>query len=180
MFDLATWELLSYVVTVIGLPLAILLFLHEQRKERNNEEEEIHQQISDSYTEFLKLVLEHADLGLMSREAAPLPLSAEQQERRRVLFGLLVSLFERAYVLAYEDAMNERQRRRWAAWEDWMREWCQREEFRAALPELLRGEDPDFVRYIGALAEEESARRTLPANGASAASSEAPSTGLRR
>ncbi len=177
MLDLETWELLSYVVTVIGLPLAILLFLHEQRKERNNEEEEIHQQISDSYTDFLKLVLEHADLGLMSREAAPLPLSAEQQERRRVLFGLLVSLFERAYVLAYEDAMNERQRRRWAAWEDWMREWCQREEFRAALPELLRGEDPDFVRYIGGLAAAEGASAATTAK---ASASIAPLTGLRR
>lgn len=180
MFDLETWELLSYVITVIGLPLAILLFFHEQRKERNNEEEEIHQQISDSYTDFLRLVLEHADLGLMSRQASPIPLNAEQQERRRVLFGLLVSLFERAYVLAYEDAMNEHQQRRWASWEDWMREWCGREEFRAALPELLRGEDPDFVRYIGALAEEESARAAMPAKGASAASSAAPSIGLRK
>lgn len=178
MIDLETWELLSYVVTVVGLPLAILLFFHEQRKERNNEEEEIHQQISDSYTDFLRLVLEHADLGLMSKQAAPLPLSPEQQERRRVLFGLLVSLFERAYVLAYEDAMNDHQRRRWAAWEDWMREWCGREEFRAALPELLRGEDPDFVRYIGGLAaEEEASAGVMPAK---ASASIAPLTGLRR
>ena len=31
---LETWELLSYVVTVVGLPLAIFVFLFEQRKER--------------------------------------------------------------------------------------------------------------------------------------------------
>lgn len=37
--SLETWELLSYVVTVIGLPLAIAVFLFEQRKERENEEE---------------------------------------------------------------------------------------------------------------------------------------------
>jgi hypothetical protein len=37
-----------------------------------------------------------------------------------------------------------------------MREWCRREEFREALPALTRGEDPDFVRYIAGLAEEES------------------------
>jgi hypothetical protein len=35
-----TWERLSYVVTVIGLSLAIGVFLFEQRKERENEEEE--------------------------------------------------------------------------------------------------------------------------------------------
>lgn len=151
---LEIWELLSYVVTVIGLPLAILLFLHEQRKERNNEEEEIHQQLADSYTGFMRLVLENADLGLVSR-SVPQVLTNEQCERRLVLFDLLVSLFERAYVLAWEDDMNPRQRRRWAAWEDWMRDWCRREDFREALPGLTRGEDPDFVRYIAGLAEEE-------------------------
>ena len=29
-----TWKLLSYVVTVIGLPFALLVFIYEQRKER--------------------------------------------------------------------------------------------------------------------------------------------------
>ena len=157
MLDLETWELLSYVVTVIGLPLAIALFVFEQRKERDNEEEEIHQQLSDSYTGFMQLVLENADLGLISR-SVPLALDDQQRERRLVLFDLLVSLFERAYVLAWEEDMNPRQRRRWAAWEDWMREWCRREEFREALPGLLGGEDPDFVRYIAALADEEAQR----------------------
>jgi hypothetical protein len=34
--------LLSYIVTVFGLPLAIFIFMYEQRKERENEEEEIY------------------------------------------------------------------------------------------------------------------------------------------
>jgi hypothetical protein len=157
MLDLETWELLSYVVTVVGLPLAIALFFHDQRKERDNEDEEIHQQLSDSYTGFMRLVLENADLGLISR-SVPATLDDQQRERRLVLFDLLVSLFERAYLLAWEDDMTPRQKRRWASWEDWMREWCRREEFREALPQLLRGEDPDFVRYITALAEDESRR----------------------
>jgi hypothetical protein len=152
--SLETWELLSYVVTVIGLPMAILLFVYEQRKERDNEEEEIHQQLSTSYQDFLKLVIEHADLRLRSTLHSN-DLTPEQQERRLILFDVLVSLFERAYLLAFEDDMNARQRRRWASWEDWMREWCRREDFRNALPSLLEGEDPDFVAYISALAEAE-------------------------
>ena len=42
------WELGSYVVTVIGLPLAICVFLYEQRKERENEEEEVYQLLSET------------------------------------------------------------------------------------------------------------------------------------
>ena len=39
MLELQNWEIASYVVTVIGLPLAIALFFYEQRKERANEED---------------------------------------------------------------------------------------------------------------------------------------------
>ena len=106
------WELLSYVVTVIGLPLAIFTFWQEKRKERENEDEETYQLLSDAYTDFLKLVLDNPDLQLRSRAAAP-QLSEEQQERRQVVFEMLVSLFERAYLLAYDDDMTEKQRRRW-------------------------------------------------------------------
>ncbi len=64
---LETWELLSYVVTVFGLPLAILTFLYQQRKERENEEEAVYQLLSDAYTDFLKLVMENPDLKLRSQ-----------------------------------------------------------------------------------------------------------------
>lgn len=154
MSTLELWELASYVVTVVGLPLAIAIFVYEQRKERDNEEEEIFERLSDSYDDFLKLVLANPDLHLRSREPTP-DLDDEQRERMQTLFELLVSLFERAYLLAYEDDMNPRQARRWRAWEDYMREWCRREDFRRALPHLLQGEDPDFVAYLERLADEE-------------------------
>ena len=38
MNSLVVWELLSYIVTVFGLPLVIVIFIYEQRKERENEE----------------------------------------------------------------------------------------------------------------------------------------------
>jgi hypothetical protein len=48
--------------------------------------------------------------------------------------------------------MSAQQRRRWLSWEDYMREWCRREDFRALLPALLEGEDPEFVSYLRQLA----------------------------
>ena len=44
---LQLWELASYVVTVVGLPFAIAVFLMEQRRERQNDEEETYQRLSD-------------------------------------------------------------------------------------------------------------------------------------
>ena len=153
--NLLEWtELLSYVVTIVGLPLAIYVFLMEQRKERQAEEEAIHQRLSDEYNDFLKLVIDNADLQLLSRESegARQELSAEQRERKQAIFGILVALFERAYILVYEEDMDKQRRRLWQSWEDYMRDWCKRRDFRAALPELLEGEDPDFARHFFRLA----------------------------
>ena len=160
MFDTATWELLSYVVTVFGLPMAILVFVWEQRRDRQQEEEEIHQQLSDDYTGFMKLVLDNADLRMLQRGGEPKQLDAEQLERRLALFNILVALFERAYLLVYEPEMTAKTARLWQSWEDYMREWCTRTEFRSELPELLQGEDPDFARHISEIAAEE-AKRTV-------------------
>jgi len=148
------WELLSYVVTVVGLPIAIYTFWQEQRKERENEDEETYQLLSDAYTDFLKLVLENPDLQLRSRRAAP-NLTDEQKERRQVVFEVLVALFERAYLLAYDDHMTDKQKRRWNSWVDYMRDWCRRPDFCLMLPQLLEGEDPDFVVFIKKIADEE-------------------------
>lgn len=151
MSTLETWEMLSYVVTVIGLPLAISVFIFEQRKERDNEEEEVYQLLSDNYQEFLKIALENPDLRLFALEETP-ALTPEQRERMFIIFSMLISLFERAYLLLYEEKMNEKQLRRWRSWEDYMGEWCNRIDFRSALPVLLRGEDPEFAAYIQKLA----------------------------
>lgn len=145
--SLETWELLSYVVTVIGLPLAIGVFLYEQRRERENEEEEVYQLLSDNYQDFLKVALDNPDLKLFSAGATE-SLSDEQRERQFIIFNMLISLFERAYLLLYEDDMKPKQARRWHSWEDYMLEWCRRPDFRASLPRLLHGEDPSFVRYV--------------------------------
>lgn len=156
--SLETWELLSYVVTVVGLPLAILVFVYEQRRERENEEEEVYQLLSDNYQDFLRIALDNPDLRLFSPEAT-VAASDEQRERVLIIFNMLISLFERAYLLLYTEHMSPTQLRRWRSWEDYMREWCLRADFRAALPSLLGGEDPDFAAYIRALADAAAAGR---------------------
>jgi hypothetical protein len=151
---LETWELLSYVVTVVGLPVAICIFMFEQRKERDNEDEEVYQLLSDSYNDFLRLVMENPDLKIRSQGATP-NLTEEQHERVLIIFEMLISLFERAYLTAYDVKMTAKQQRRWHSWDDFMREWCRRDDYRTLLPRLLHGEDPDFADYIRRLAEEE-------------------------
>lgn len=152
-----TWQLLANIAIVFGLPLAIVVFFIEQRKERDNEESEVFQSLSDNYQEFLRTALEHPDLRLFSTDLTP-DLTPEQRERMIILFNMLVSLFERAYLLLYEESMTRPQARRWMSWEDYMREWSRRADFVEVLPELLRGEDPEFAAYLNRVVHEEVAR----------------------
>jgi hypothetical protein len=150
----------SYLVTVIGLPVAIFALWRQARDERVNERKEIEQReeetylrLSEQYTEFVESVLRYPELGLHPRLPPTRDLSVEEQARRLLFFEILIALFERAYILLHEDALDPQGARRWQSWADYMEQWCGREDFRAMLPDLLRGEDPAFSRYILALGE---------------------------
>jgi hypothetical protein len=147
-------ELGSYAVTVFGLPYAAWVFWVEQRKERENEEEEAYQHLSDAYNDFLKVVLDNADLQLRTNQALPDP-TPEQRERMLIIFDMLI---------AFREEMSATEQRRWNSWDDYMREWCRRDDFRQSLPLLLRGEDPDFVAYIRRIAQEETGEHLIIAD----------------
>ncbi len=158
-----TWtdlfELSFYAVDTFALPFAIVVFAFERRKQRQADEEELYQRLSDEYMNFLKLVLDNADLRLLNRRGSKGPFTEEQEERKLVLFGILVSIFERSYMLVYEEKMSKQTTRLWSSWEDYMREWCRREDFRSALPELLEGEDLDFREHIKKIAATDKGKR---------------------
>lgn len=161
LLDPSFWETASFVVTVIALPFAIFLFLYEQRKERDSEDEEAYQLLQNAYNDFLKIVLDNPDLQLRSATARA-DLTDEQKERTLIIFEMLIALFERAYIVSYEPDLHGLPLRRWNSWDDYMREWCRREDFYYLLPQLLRGEDEDFARYIRAVADDEHANRLMP------------------
>ena len=85
-------EALGYVVTILGFPGAIAVFAYEHRRRSANEENEIHRNLSEEYDNFLRLVLDNADLLLLRRSSAPPSLTEEQLERREIIFRMLVSI----------------------------------------------------------------------------------------
>lgn len=149
-------EAISFAVTIVALPFAVLVWARDQRKELENDEEEQYQHLSDAYNGFLRVVLEHADLQLRAAKPLNNP-TPEQRERMLTIFDMLTSLFERAYLVAHKPAMTADEQRRWNSWDDYMREWIRRDDFHNALPQLLSGEDPEFQEYIRMLVKEERA-----------------------
>ena len=147
-------EALSYVITILGFPTAIIVFIFEHRRRLGNEENELHRHLSEEYDNFLRLVLDNADLLLLRASNAPPTLSEEQLERREIIYRMLVSLFEKAYIILYSENMKQDAKRRWMSWEDDMTEWCRKREFVALLPKLLEGEDDAFSQHILAITKD--------------------------
>jgi hypothetical protein len=160
LLDPGFWETASFVVTVIALPFAIFLFFFERRKERDSEDEEAYQLLQNAYNDFLGIVLDNPDLQLRS-DTMRVDMTNEQRERALIIFEMLIALFERAYIVAYEPGLKGVALRRWNSWDDYMRDWCRREDFYYLMPQLLKGEDPDFAAYIRQIADEERSAKLL-------------------
>lgn len=136
-------ELLSYVATVVGIPLAIFTFIIQERKERQSEQEEIYDQLMNHYDGIREKLFEHPELD---QHDAPLS-DPEAQRRQRILYEMLISLFERAFIMLHGET-NPVYRRMWNSWIDYILYWTRFPNFRAALPDMMRGEDPHFTAFI--------------------------------
>ncbi len=142
--DLMTWfEFLSYIATALGIPLALFVFMFEEKKERQAEQEEIYEKLMDHYARIQEKLFEYPELD---HHDTPLT-NPENARRQYILYEMLISLFERSFILLYGETDPANQRM-WKSWEDYNAEWVRRPNFRAALPQLMQGEDPDFANYI--------------------------------
>lgn len=148
-YTLLEWmELLSYVATVIGIPLALAIFLFQERKERRIEQQEIYDKLMAHYSDIQEKLFEHPELDVHD-----VALGHSEDERRQyILYEMVVSLFERSFILLHGESDPE-YLRMWNSWVDYIKQWLLRENFRKALPRLMEGEDPDFVAYMGTLSK---------------------------
>ncbi|MCB1557896.1 MAG: hypothetical protein KDJ50_03105 [Alphaproteobacteria bacterium] len=145
--SLLEWmELLSYLATIIGIPMAIYIFAHQEKKERRIELQEIFDKLMDHYTEIQEKLFEHPELDIHDK---PLP-NPEDQRRQYILYEMVVSLFERSFLLLHAEDDPE-YKRLWNSWVDYIKQWMVHKNFRDQLPKLMEGEDKDFVAYMSAI-----------------------------
>lgn len=149
MFDytLLEWmEFFSYVATIVGIPLATFIFVIQEKKERQNEQEEIYDKLMGHYTDIQNKLFEHPELDIHDK-----PLENPEDSRRQyILYEMVISLFERSFILLEYEKDPEYQRM-WNSWVDYIRQWLKYNNFRAALPQLMEGEDAEFVSYMSKL-----------------------------
>jgi hypothetical protein len=155
------WEFASYLVTVLGLPLALFAIWREMRAERINEakeieqrEDEIYVELSQQYSAFLESVLANPELDLLGEAPSGRAVSGEAElspalkQKRQVYYEMLIALFERAFILLHEPSAQGDAARRWQSWADYMDWWLKKPDFRAYALANLDGEDAAFAAFV--------------------------------
>jgi hypothetical protein len=141
-------EAASYVATVLGIPIAIMVFWFETRRDRKLREEQIYLSPNQLYIEYLKLCLEYPQLDIYDL-ATPAEQTPENTKRERIAFNILISILEQAYLL-YRNHPR-RDNKQWQGWVDYTRWWMARPNFKRAWEELSIHFDSDFIAFVNRL-----------------------------
>ena len=150
-------QALSYCAVILGIPLALRQHYRAVKKEQRDRElaqrdRELgtYNALDEKYIEYLRLCLKYPNLDVFDvPHPSPAPLSPEDERLQIILFTILMSIFERAYLM-YGDQGEEVKKRQWAGWESYIQGFCQRDNFRRAWKTSGSTFDTRFQAYMGA------------------------------
>jgi hypothetical protein len=146
-------EIFSYIATILGIPIAIILFINEKRKERRDREYGTYHALDEKYHDYLKLCMENPELDLYDRPIEKkVQLTAEQKIRQYAMFEILVSLLERAFLM-YHDQASSIKKAQWEGWNLYMQDYARSSTFGELWK--LRGTefDEDFTNHMNKIFE---------------------------
>jgi hypothetical protein len=155
-FDI-DWEKASYIATVAAIIPLFAEHLKQQQVENAAQEEENriereqnwlkvieeYNDLSDVYDNLMLWLADRADINEHTK-----PIYDPKTARKQLTFySVLLSKLERAHMGFYHPD-DERYDELWQTWDDAINDWMAQPNFRRALPQLLRGENPHFVEFM--------------------------------
>lgn len=153
---LNTLDILTSLVTIIGLPLALYSFRRQKQKDKEFEEEKTFHQLDESYVSFLQLAIQHPDLDIfdppIGKNYSP---TDEQLRREHAIFGILISLFERSFLM-FKDQSEKYKDSQWSGWVEFIKSYSYRENFKSVWNKIGHQFDSEFCKFMDHLINENS------------------------
>ncbi|MEK6479681.1 hypothetical protein WJR50_19215 [Catalinimonas sp. 4WD22] len=141
-------EIGALLVTLFGVPSAIYVYWQQKSKERKEREYGTYNALDDKYIDFLNLCLENHDLDIYHiAKKGKSEYSPEQNARELIIFEILISLFERAFLM-YRDQDSKIKKLQWEGWNRYMEDWMQRDNFRRAWERLGTQWELNFENHM--------------------------------
>jgi hypothetical protein len=125
-------EGLTYLIAIFGVPVAIFLYRRDIAASHEQREWEIYESVQEKYLEFINAALAQPRVGVVWSEPdiARDDLPPAERVTQDLLFDLLCSVFERAFIV-YQRARHGQRQQQWAGWLGWIDEYASRRNFRA-------------------------------------------------
>jgi len=141
-------EMATFVVTLLGVPVAIFVYLREQGLQRVEREYGTYDALDDKYIEIQQLCLDHPELDVFDTPYEnPPELTETQRMQEEAILLIRISIFERAYLM-YKRASKGLTQDQWEGWDEEMKEWLERPNFRCVWNEHNRYFDSGFAGYL--------------------------------
>lgn len=141
-------DAISKIIVILGLPIAYFQYKRTKRKEKKDREYGTYNALDEKYLEFQKLCLDHPYLNIFDiPDYVPEELNEKQKKEELILFTMLFSIFERAYLL-YSDQYSEIKKKQWLGWDSYIESYCKRENFLSAWEISGSTFDTDFEIYM--------------------------------
>jgi hypothetical protein len=157
-------QIIYYLTLSIAGPLALLEFFRAKRRDRLANEYKIYDELNNRFFEYQKIALEYYDLDILDVPNDDPSLSFDKKRKQEmVAYGILFSLFERAYLMFHHQA-EAFQLRQWSGWKHFLDDFIRRESVRTAW-QLSKGTyDTDFQKFMdGKIAKIQSRPMAQPA-----------------
>jgi hypothetical protein len=150
-------QMVASITSILGIPVGIYLYYSTKKRERRDREYGTYNALDEKYLQYLELCLENWDLDVSDIPLPPQKKKAtlEQIRKEQILFLILVSILERAYLM-YQDQSTKVMKAQFSGWEQYMRLWSSRANFRRSWNQP--GFDPQtfdegFYKHMNSLME---------------------------
>ena len=156
-------DFLQKLVFAIGIPLSILTYIFDVQKDREEHEFFVYDSMDKKYWEYEMFASRYPQLGLsdavvadsvLQRAIKPDSLlTTDEKVIARQLCYLLISMYERAYLL-YATSDKKQRKDEWKGWEDDLKNWMKIRRLRALWDRHGNDFDERFEAYVNSILEQ--------------------------
>lgn len=141
-------EITYYISAIIGIPVAIVVFILEKRQERRNRDIDMYMQTAERYIQFLTLSLENPNLkvGDISDQDEIVKESGFTSQQL-TMYQILISTLEQAFYLYNTNSLKSNEYF-WKVWKEYIQWWVTKPDFRKAWKAIDPYCDPEFMKLI--------------------------------
>lgn len=141
-------QIISFLAVAATGIMGLLSYRSNARKEQQQREQGTYDALDNKYLDYQKLCLEYPRLDVADDpQGYAVTLTEEEKKQELIIFTMLFSIFERAFLM-YRGHADDVRDKQWAGWDEYMGKFCKRANFVAAWKKSGATFDDDFNRFM--------------------------------